>query len=104
MDDLPDRTADDDLAGTVTWRELLAETIDRLTGPGDPGDPVDDDDAVADARTDAARIVAEAAGVTDAELFSVLGERATVGGVTRPPVSAGFVIANVPSRRHSTIG
>ena len=79
MDDLPDQTTDDDLAGTVTWRELLAETIDRLAGAGDRGDG----DNVADARTDAARIVAEAAGVTDAELISVLGERATVGGVTR---------------------
>ncbi|UDY37222.1 peptide chain release factor N(5)-glutamine methyltransferase [Dermatobacter hominis] len=74
----PDGDGDADLAGTVTWRELLAETIDRLTGAG----PVGERDAEA-VRSDAGRIVAEAAGATDAELFLVLGDRATVGGVTR---------------------
>ena len=72
--------ADDDLAGTVTWRELLVETVARLTARSD-SDAADDNDAASD--NDAARIVAEAAGVSDAELFMVLDEPATVGGVGR---------------------
>jgi len=64
--------SDDELVGTVSWRELLDETAHRLSaGP------------VADPRSDATRIVAEAAGVADAELLLVLDEPATVGGVAR---------------------
>jgi release factor glutamine methyltransferase len=74
----------DDAAGTVTWRELLQETIGRLSDGG--GDPA----------SDAARIVAEAAGVTDAELFRVLGDRATVRGVSHLDHMAGRRAAGEP--------
>jgi release factor glutamine methyltransferase len=63
---------DDDLAGTVTWRELLEETTGRLVRAG-----------IEAAASDAGRIVAEAAGVADAELFLALDALATVGGVAR---------------------
>ena len=72
-----------DSAGTVTWRELLADATSALQvaaaqphrsaadhSGGEPSDVA----AAADPTLDAARIVAEAAGVTDAELFMVLDE------------------------------
>jgi len=52
--------------GTVSWRELLIESSERL-----------------DAASDARRIVAEAAGVPDRELILHLDEQATVRGVAR---------------------
>lgn len=58
----PDRT------GTVTWRELLDGVVARL-GDG------------TDAGVDARRLVAEAAGVADAELLLHLGDAATVRSV-----------------------
>lgn len=69
--------SDEDLDDTVTWRELLAGAIDALqaaqgsTGEADSNDP----------SSDASRIVAEAAGVEDRELFAVLDEPATRRGV-----------------------
>ncbi|HPU39295.1 MAG TPA: peptide chain release factor N(5)-glutamine methyltransferase [Microthrixaceae bacterium] len=79
-----------DSAGTVTWRELLADATSALQvaaaqphrsaadhSGGEPSDVA----AAADPTLDAARIVAEAAGVTDAELFMVLDELATTRGV-----------------------
>ncbi len=59
--------------GTVTWRELLAEAAARLDAAG----------VSATCDTDARRIVAEAAGAADGELFLHLGRPATVRGVAR---------------------
>jgi release factor glutamine methyltransferase len=58
--------------GTVTWRELLAETTARLRAAGCPSPEVD-----------ARRIVGEACGADGPELALVLGERATERGVAR---------------------
>lgn len=68
---------DQDLDGTVSWRELLAETIERL----DMADPalVDVSNPSAEARW----IVEEASGMEGPELDLGLGELATVGGVSR---------------------
>ncbi len=56
--------------GTVPWRDLLVEAAESLEVAGIP-----------DAPRDAARIVAEAAGVDDAELVLVLDQAASVRGV-----------------------
>lgn len=63
-------TTGDDLDGTVTWGELLAETVTQLR-------PSSGDHAELDAR----RIVATAAGVGDAELILVSDRPATERGV-----------------------
>lgn len=57
---------------TVSWRELLQESVARLQSSGLP-----------DAHGDARRIVAEAAGVGDAELRLHLDRPATIRGVAR---------------------
>ena len=87
----------DDAAGTVTWRELLSDAADTLrraaaewvrSEPDRNALTEKDDagsdgavDAGSDGAVDAARIVAEAAGCSDAELFMLLDEPATVRGV-----------------------
>ncbi len=58
--------------GTVPWRDLLSAATARLDAAGIDG-----------ADRDARRIVAEAAGVADAQLALHLGVAATVGGVAR---------------------
>ena len=63
---------DDELEGTVTWRELRAEAAARLRSAGSP-----------DPETDARRIVEEASGAEGAALALVLSDRATVRGVAR---------------------
>jgi release factor glutamine methyltransferase len=73
MSDVPDDGNDlDDIAGTVTWRELRTEAEARLTGAGVPFPA-----------GDARRIVEEASGTGGAELALVLNEPATVRGVVR---------------------
>ncbi len=64
----------DGTSGTVTWRQLLADAGDalRVVAPDGP-----DGEDETDPMLDAARIVAEAAGVEDRELFMVLDELAT---------------------------
>lgn len=68
----------DGTSGTVTWRQLLADAGDalRVAAPDEP-----DGEDETDPMLDAARIVAEAAGVEDRELFMVLDELATRRGV-----------------------
>src|SRR5690606_5967270 len=58
-------------AGTVTWRELLGETVERLRAAG-----------IEHAESDARRIVAEASGA-GSDLPLVLSDPATQGGVAR---------------------
>lgn len=58
--------------GTITWRELLAEAIERLTSAGSGS-----------AAVDARWIVAECLEVSSAELSGALGELATGRGVAR---------------------
>ena len=60
--------------GTVTWRELLAEAVDRLAAA-----PA----VAASAEVDARWIVADCLGVASAELSSALGASATERGVAR---------------------
>ena len=57
--------------GTVTWRELLGETVERLRAAG-----------IEHAESDARRIVAEASGA-GSDLPLVLSDPATQGGVAR---------------------
>lgn len=61
--------------GTVRWRELLDEAAERLTRAAPEG--------CDDPRSDARRIVEEAAGVDGAELAVTLGEEVTEGAVAR---------------------
>lgn len=63
----------DDLDGTVSWRELLAETRGRLAASPD----LEASDA------EARWIVEEASGMEGAELLLGLDDPATVGGVAR---------------------
>lgn len=58
--------------GTVTWRELLAESVGRLRAAGLPSPD-----------SDARRIVEEASGAEGPELALLLGEPATERGVAR---------------------
>jgi release factor glutamine methyltransferase len=58
--------------GTLTWRALRAEAVDRLRAAG-----------VEDPTTDARRIVEEASGAEGAELALVLADPATERGVVR---------------------
>lgn len=58
--------------GTISWRELLAEAVQRLSAAGSTS-----------AEVDARWIVAECVGVPAAELFGALGEPATERGVAR---------------------
>lgn len=58
--------------GTVSWRQLAAEAVDRLAGAGFPS-----------AELEARRIVEEASGREGAEYWLGLDELATVGGVAR---------------------
>ena len=62
--------APDDLAGTVTWSELLAEATDRFERA-----------ALEFPAIDARRIVEEATGVEPSGFHTVLSDRATVRGV-----------------------
>lgn len=64
---MPDPT---DLAGTISWAELLAEATAALRAGGDAG-----------AEVDARRIVEEAAGHDGAALHAHLDDLATVNGV-----------------------
>lgn len=57
--------------GTVTWRELLGETVTRLRSAG-----------LISAESEARRLVGEASGA-DSELALVLGDAASVRGVAR---------------------
>ncbi len=70
--DTPDAGVPDDTAGTVPWRDLLAEATQRLTGAGLPG-----------AEVSARRIVEEASGFEGADLFPNLDELVTVRGMAR---------------------
>ena len=65
----PDGT---DPAGTVSWRELLAEATDRFRSAGLPSPGAD-----------ARRVVEEASGAEGAELALVLGDAVTERGVAR---------------------
>ena len=70
-DDLPDGDLpEDDLPGTVTWAQLLAEAERRLHRGG-----------VVDAAVSARRIVEEASGHEGAAYVLALGERATLRAV-----------------------
>lgn len=62
----------DDLAGTVSWRELLAEADARLRTAG-----------IEHPAADARRLVEQAAGVTPSELPLVLDELVTERGMAR---------------------
>ena len=61
---------DESLQGTITWRELLAETVARLSAEG-----------IDDAEISARRIVEEACGWEGADLGLHLSDRATKRGV-----------------------
>jgi release factor glutamine methyltransferase len=66
-------SADDELAGTISWRELLAEAVEALAGC----------DGVEQPALEARWIVEEASGLEGAEWVLGLDDPATVGGVAR---------------------
>jgi len=79
-----------DLEGTVSWRELLAETERRLAA----ADP--ESVEVSDARVEARWIVEEASGIEGSELEPGLDDLATVGGVSRLDAMVGRRLAGEP--------
>ncbi|MHB1138356.1 MAG: peptide chain release factor N(5)-glutamine methyltransferase [Microthrixaceae bacterium] len=74
-DEITDEVTDevtDELAGTISWRELLAEATVRFTRAG-----------LAHGAADARRVIEEAAGVSPADLLLVLDELVTERAMAR---------------------
>jgi len=80
-------SGDDDLDGTVSWADLLAETVGRLVAGGFSAD---------DATREARWIGEEASGLEGAELTAGLGTLATERGVARLDAMVGRRLMGEP--------